>query len=182
MVDINPEKLAAAIESLPQFAAARTVALYHALPDEVPTADLLARWLGVKRLALPVIVKAISVGATTVMFFREYTGPQNLATGPFGIMEPSPTSAAPLSSRTTREVERRDLLIPPSEIDLMLVPGVAFDRSGRRLGRGGGFYDRYLAAPDAAHIYKVGLAHPHSIVPNVPTEQHDITMDIVVFN
>ncbi len=68
---------------------------------------------------------------------------------------------------------------PPEEIDLMLVPGVAFDPAGRRLGRGRGFYDRYLSRPDATHIYKVGLCRPGALVPEVPAEAHDVVMDRV---
>jgi 5-formyltetrahydrofolate cyclo-ligase len=117
------------------------------------------------------------------MFFREYTCPECLVEGAFGIREP-----APLPSRARHEApepvpnaaaEGRNL-IPPSEIDLALVPGVAFDAAGRRLGRGGGFYDRYLARPDAAHIYKVGLCPPGALVAEVPAEAHDIPMDRVV--
>lgn len=147
-----------AIEALPEFAAARTVALYHALSGEVPTAAMLARWHGTKRLALPAV---LSGGE---MVFREYTGDGNLATGAYGIAEPL---AGPE--------------IPPHEIDLMLVPGVAFDGEGRRLGRGGGFYDRYLGQPDAAPIHKVGLCRPEALVNEVPTEPHDVAMDKIIF-
>jgi 5-formyltetrahydrofolate cyclo-ligase len=146
-----------AIESLPQFKTARTIALYHALPEEPPTDEMLYRWQGQKRLALPVINRAGK------MTFHEYTGPQSLTPGPYGIPAP----------RSTPE-------IPPGEIDLAIVPGVAFDPAGRRLGRGGGFYDRYLAQPQAAHIYKVGLCPSPALVPKVPAEPHDVTMDKIV--
>jgi 5-formyltetrahydrofolate cyclo-ligase len=154
---VDGNLIAQSVEQLPEFAAAHTVALYHALPDEVSTAEMLARWRGVKRLALPVLT-----GEGT-MVFREYTGEESLGAGAFGIAEP----------RVGRE-------IPPSEIDLMLIPGVAFDAAGRRLGRGGGFYDRYLAQADAAHIYKVGLCRPRALVPKVPAEPHDIIMDKII--
>ncbi len=147
------------IESLPEFATAHTVALYHALPDEVPTDEMLHRWHGPKRLALP------AVHPDGTMTLHEYLGTGDLTPGAFGISEP----------REGRE-------IPPAEIDLVLIPGVAFDPSGRRLGRGRGFYDRYLARPDAAHIYKVGLCHPYALVPEVPAEPHDVVMDIVITN
>jgi 5-formyltetrahydrofolate cyclo-ligase len=62
----------------------------------------------------------------------------------------------------------------------MIVPGMAFDPAGRRLGRGGGFYDRYLARPDAAHIYKVGLCPPEALIEEVPAEAHDIVMNRVI--
>jgi 5-formyltetrahydrofolate cyclo-ligase len=165
------------IEDLPEFASARTVALYHALPGEAPTDEMLRRWLGVKRLALPVI------SGKGEMFFREYTGPECLIEGAFGIREPAPPSyreaQLPRSSRARHEVPTRDL-IPPSEIDLAIIPGIAFDAAGRRLGRGGGFYDRYLAHPGAAHIYKVGLCLPRALVAEVPAEAHDVAMNRVI--
>ena len=155
---MDENAIAEMVGRLPGFAAARTVALYHALPDEVPTAGMLRLWHGVRRLALPVIT------GDGEMHFREYTGDGTISEGPFGIGEP----------QTGRE-------IPPSEIDLMLVPGVAFDAGGRRLGRGKGFYDRYLSHPDAAHIYKVGLCRPDALAPEVPAEPHDIVMDKIFF-
>ncbi len=97
------------------------------------------------------------------MSFRKYTGEGCLVSGAFSIDEP----------HAGRE-------IPASEIDLMLVPGVAFDKAGRRLGRGGGFYDRYLARPDAAHIYKVGLCPLGALVAEVPAEAHDVTMNKII--
>ncbi|MDR2890209.1 MAG: 5-formyltetrahydrofolate cyclo-ligase [Alistipes sp.] len=148
------------IESLVEFTSARTVALYCALPDEVPTAAMLARWFGTKRLVLPVI-------SGEEMTFREYTGEGGLVEGAFGISEPDGTN--------DKEGE-----VAPSEIDLMLVPGMAFDVAGRRLGRGKGFYDRYLSASDAARICKVGICPPHRLVAEVPAEPHDITMDKVI--
>jgi 5-formyltetrahydrofolate cyclo-ligase len=145
------------IEALPEFASARTVALYSSLPDEVPTSGMLARWRGLKRLVLPVVL------ADGEMIFREYTGAENLASGALGTLEPVLGAT-----------------VPSSEIDLMIVPGVAFDRNGHRLGRGGGFYDRYLSHPAATHIYKVGLCPSGALVSKVPTEPHDVAMDVVI--
>jgi 5-formyltetrahydrofolate cyclo-ligase len=59
------------------------------------------------------------------------------------------------------------------------VPGVAFDASGRRLGRGGGSYDRALAARGAATL-AVGLAYDEQVVDEVPTDAHDVPVDVVV--
>ncbi len=69
--------------------------------------------------------------------------------------------------------------IPPTEIDLFVVPGVAFTPSGHRLGRGKGFYDRYLHRSSAP---KIGICYPHQLIPSLPTEPHDILMDQVVYN
>lgn len=65
-----------------------------------------------------------------------------------------------------------------SEIDVVLVPGMAFDRAGRRLGRGGGFYDRFLALiPQAVRI---GIAFEEQVVDRVPSESHDQSIDLLV--
>jgi 5-formyltetrahydrofolate cyclo-ligase len=144
------------IEASPQFRNAGVVALYRSLPDEVHLEELLRRWVGVKRLALPHT-------ASGAMFFREYTGEDNLVTGEFGIEEPS-------------EGE----VISPQDIDLMIVPGVAFDRGGHRLGRGGGYYDRFLSQLSTADIYKMGVCFPYQMVDNVPIEPHDVVMDEII--
>jgi len=85
-------------------------------------------------------------------------------TGPYGISEPDPGSWDPASL---------------SEIDLAVVPGLAFDPSGGRLGRGRGFYDRLLGHPEFRGV-KAGLAWDWQIVAEVPSDIDDISMDLVV--
>ena len=65
-------------------------------------------------------------------------------------------------------------LVPLQEIDLVLVPGVGFDRQGGRLGYGGGYYDRLLCQFDAA---RVGIIHPSTLVDAIPCSEHDCQMD-----
>jgi 5-formyltetrahydrofolate cyclo-ligase len=84
--------------------------------------------------------------------------------GPFGIREPDPENWESAS---------------PEEIDLALIPGLAFDPMGGRLGRGKGFYDRLLGNPAFRGI-KVGLAWEWQLVDEVPGAAHDIRMDIVI--
>jgi 5-formyltetrahydrofolate cyclo-ligase len=82
--------------------------------------------------------------------------------GAFGIMEPIATTP-----------------INPSEIDVMIVPGVAFTRSGTRLGRGKGFYDKYLSH-NGFHAYTIGVCYPCQMVAELPTEPHDKQLDLIV--
>ena len=67
-----------------------------------------------------------------------------------------------------------------SEVDVFLVPGMAFTTSGKRLGRGGGYYDKLLSKyPDTL---KIGLTFNERIIEDIPTENHDISMDYVFTN
>jgi 5-formyltetrahydrofolate cyclo-ligase len=66
-------------------------------------------------------------------------------------------------------------------LDLMLIPGVGFDRQGNRLGRGAGYYDRFLSSmPNRPFL--VGLAFQEQLLDEVPTERHDVPMDIVLYD
>lgn len=84
----------------------------------------------------------------------------DLAPGPFGLLQPPANAAAPL---------------PP--LDLVVVPGAAFDRRGQRIGYGQGYYDRFLAGTTA---YKVGLTYEDLLLDLVPTESHDVAVDAVL--
>lgn len=143
------------VESLEAFAAARTVGLFCALADEPDTSEALARWGRCKRVAVP------RVEGETMRFYRY--DPAAMLPGAFGIEEPGP------------EAE----LCDPAELDLIVVPGMAFTASGQRMGRGRGYYDRYLAQP-GLHAVKVGVGYAHQLVGALPVEPHDVAMDCVV--
>lgn len=144
--------------NLPVLAGTRIVGAYASMPGEVATEDLLAGLLARgKRLVLPVIKSE-----TVSMEFREVTEPTEMTAGVFGILEPR---AGDLSS--------------PRSIDLIFVPGLAFDRRGGRLGRGKGYYDRYLKTlrPEAL---KVGLAFSEQLIAEVPCNEDDVNMDLLI--
>lgn len=144
--------------ALPGVATARTVLAYAATPEELdvgPTLDAL-RERGA-RVAFP------RVCAPGELSLHWVTGPESLAPGYCGIAEPVP------------DAETAD----PSEIDLALVPGAAFDAACHRLGMGGGFYDRLLPRLRADAL-KVGVAFDEQIVDAVPTEGHDVALDAIV--
>ncbi len=98
------------------------------------------------------------------MQFYDYR-PSALTSGAFGIAEP---------------VVEDCPVCPPEAIDLMLVPGMAFTREGARLGRGKGFYDRYMAQPEL-QAFRVGVCFAHQLVETLPTEPHDCAIDAVCF-
>ncbi len=86
-----------------------------------------------------------------------------LKKGPYGIYEPM-----------------RKNFINPKELDLVVVPGVAFDRKGNRLGRGKGYYDRFLKRL-TKHSFSVGLAFDFQVLPSLPTAAHDRKVNKVIF-
>ncbi len=88
---------------------------------------------------------------------------RDLKIGAFGIPEPDPKKCKPVSI---------------SSLDLLIVPGLAFDRSGGRLGRGAGYFDRFLA--QCKNIPKIGIAFREQMISQVPLEAHDIRMDQVI--
>ena len=146
----------ARLMALPQMAAAKTVMLYYSLPDEVSTHELTDRLVERgKVVVLPVVT------GPAEMELRRYRSADDLSMGAFGIMEPT---GEPFTSL--------------AEIDLAVVPGMAFDTRGNRLGRGKGYYDRFLSQlPQAT---KVGLCFPFQKFPGVPTDENDVRMDLVI--
>jgi len=141
----------------PVWGRARTVALHLAVRGELPTdAALAAAWEAGKRVALP----RMTAGG---MELRLVSAGEALVAGRHGI--PEPAAEAPLVS--------------PAELDLVLAPGVAFDRRGGRLGQGGGDYDRLLAALAPA-CATIGWCHAFQLVDRVPAEPHDQPVQLVI--
>ena len=139
------------------FLHAHTLLLYSALPDEVPTQTLIDELVAQgKTVLLPRVV------SDTDMELRRYSGPADLQQGAFGIMEPM-----------------GELFTDYAAIDVAIIPGMAFDDEGHRLGRGKGYYDRFLAKLSPT-TYKIGLCFSWQRVNHVPTDSHDIPMDEVI--
>jgi 5-formyltetrahydrofolate cyclo-ligase len=148
--------IAGHVLAMPELAGAR-VALYVALADEAPTQRLLdALW----ERGADVLLPRCAGDALELAPARDAAA---LRPGRFGV--PEPPSEAPAAA--------------PRDGDLWLVPGVAFDARGGRLGRGRGFYDRMLAGA-AARPRVFGLAHAFQIVAAVPMAPHDRRVDGVV--
>jgi 5-formyltetrahydrofolate cyclo-ligase len=146
------------VVSLPAFAGASTLALYPAMGAEVSTAEIARRALaGGKRLAWP----RLAPGTLALAFAACL--PEELVPGPLGTREPPPGAPA----------------VAVAEIDCVIVPGVAFDAGGWRLGRGRGHYDATLAALRPGAV-RVGLAFEVQLVAEVPREAHDAPLDAVV--
>lgn len=143
------------IASLKEVEQASVIALFVSLPDEPQTTDLIEQLLlQDKRVVVPRIVG-------DVMNFYDIS--EGVSKGAFGIMEPIATTP-----------------INPSEIDAMIVPGVAFTKQCARLGRGKGYYDKYLSHKDF-RAYTIGVCYPCQVVEDLPSEPHDKVLDELIY-
>ena len=137
---------------------AETILMYYSLPDEVNTHVYIDQLLEQgKKILLPEVIDGEN------MVIREYTGKHDLKEGAFHIMEP-------IGSLFPEERYQ--------EIDLAIIPGMAFDAKRNRLGRGKGYYDRFLQK--IPQVYKIGICFPFQLVDEIPTEETDIKMDAIM--
>ena len=139
-------------------AARSAFAVYLALPDEIDLAPFVERLWAAE---CPVLLPAWRDGAYVLARYRRETA---LVAGPMGVREPQ------------REEGGNGCVPEPA---VWIVPGLAFTHAGARLGYGGGWYDRFLAAarPEAVSI---GVAYAFQIVDSIPSEPHDIPLTAVV--
>jgi 5-formyltetrahydrofolate cyclo-ligase len=154
-------RIVSSCRGLPGFSSAGIICSYVDFREEVETAEFLAALLQEgRRVAVPVHLH----GSAQPLVFAEIHALSEMVRNHFGILQPP------------RETAR---LVPTAAIALFLVPGLAFDPAGRRLGYGLGCYDRAFAdaAPGAL---KVGLAFELQMLESVPSDPHDVPMDFVV--
>ena len=155
-----------------QDAAAKSVHDHLAAFDAYRTSRVVMAYMACRgELSLePVIRDVLARGKTLVlprceadgiMTARRICAMSDLVPGAYGLLEPDGACEA----------------IAPAKIDLILVPGVAFDRMGRRLGQGAGYYDRFLPGTQALCA---GVCHDFALLENVPSQAHDIPMDFVI--
>jgi 5-formyltetrahydrofolate cyclo-ligase len=157
----NSRKVQEALLSSKEFQNSRVVMTYVSLPTEVDTYDIMRITLERgKKLAVPSIDTV-----SRTMIASELTSIDDLVEGPFGICEPKDGSTK---------------AIPPKEIDLIVVPGIAFDKKNMRLGRGKGYYDKFIADKDLSSSKKVGLAFKFQVVDSLPSDPHDMPVSRVI--
>lgn len=142
------------IEKEELFKEAKVVLLYYSMDDEVYTHDFVEKHYKTKTILLPCV-------DGDDLILRQYLGIESMKAGEqFGILEPV--------GKEFNDLEK---------IDLMIIPGVAFDKEKNRLGRGRGFYDRLLKTVNAT---KIGVCFDFQVVEQVPTEDFDVKMDVVI--
>lgn len=141
--------------SMPEFLAANTVMLFANLPDEIGTFSLIDKCIAIgKKVFLPVI-------EGDEMTVCEFTGEYRV--GRYNIKEPLTPNFS---------------LLTPHSMDFILVPGVGFNPNGYRLGRGKGYYDKFLSK--YSNLFTVGVCFREQFYLDIPTEPHDIPMQRVI--
>lgn len=140
------------LEQMAAFMMADNILIYRSLPDELSTIDFINKWHKQKQLYLP----RVNGSNLDILPYA----PTQLKTGAFKIEEP-------IGSDTT------DI----SKIELIIVPAMAFDKQGNRVGRGKGFYDRLLAD---SRVLKIGVAYDCQIFDNIDVDPFDQPVDIVI--
>ncbi len=144
------------IEAMERFVQAGTVLMYWSMPDELPTHDFILCWCTKKTIVLPVV-------DGDRLRLKLFEGKEYLRrNATMNLYEP-----------------QGDDYPTPSEIDMVIVPGMAFDRHNHRLGRGKGYYDKLLPRLRA---YRVGVGFDFQLLDNIPFDEHDALMDEVVLN
>ena len=134
---------------------AKVVALFSPLGDEPRL------WSLVEQLAQSLSVVLPRVEGDSMNFYS-YDN-KLMAIGAYGINEP-----------------QSGVLVPACKIEAIVVPGVAFTVNGARMGRGKGFYDKYLSQ-SGCRALKIGVCYREQVVPDIPTEPHDVKMDTVIY-
>ena len=133
------------LEQMACFRDAKTVLLYYPIQNEVDVLPLVKKYKHEKTLLFP-------VSHRRSMTVHPYAGNEHMHRGKFGIPEPTTPAYT-------------------GDIDLVIVPAVAFDAKGRRLGRGGGYYDRFIKK--LTHAVLVGVGYDFQLVDEVPAARHD---------
>ena len=148
--------------AIKEFKSAKTILFYVAFDGEVETLDMITRaYAKGKKVAVPTILKNKRMIIPTLI-----SNGEELELGPYGIRHPKHNPSSWLKAE---------------DLDLVVVPGVAFDKRCHRLGRGAGYYDRFLASLPK-DVSTVGLAFDFQIVDVLPHQEHDIPVSRVIHN
>lgn len=140
------------IELFQEFKEAKVILIYWSTPDELPTHEIIKKWCVKKQIILPTVVG-------NDLILKRFSENETMKQGTLGIWEPNST----------------DNFI--GNVDLVIVPGVAFDKGKNRLGRGKGFYDRFFKN---RNYVKIGVGFDFQLITSVPSSKMDIKMDKIV--
>ena len=157
--------------SMPEFVAAKSLMLFANLPDEIDTFSLIDKCITMgKKVYLPVI-------NGDDMTVAEFTGEYRV--GRYEIKEPiTPNSSLLFPNGHQIVPNGHQHVLTPHSIDFALIPGVGFSPNGYRLGRGKGYYDKFLSKQ--RDLFTVGVCFREQFYLDIPTEPHDIPMRKVI--
>ena len=147
--------------SAPAFKKARCVCFYVSLPSEVDTTGMIDKAL---ELGKRVLVPRTNLENKELSLYEIKDRERDLKKGAYGVMEPRPAKA---------------WLARLEEVDCLVIPGVVFDKKNNRMGRGKGYYDRFLKKFGPG-VLKIGLAFSFQVVQRIPIEDHDVPVDKVL--
>jgi 5-formyltetrahydrofolate cyclo-ligase len=143
------------LQSWDVFRQAKTIHIFISKTDEPDTSPIIeSAWESGKTVAVPCVVPE-----SFELFHSQLKSFEDLSSGALGVLEPSPEGRIAMN---------------PESFDLVIIPGVAFDRQGGRLGYGKGYYDRFLEQTTA---FRLALAFNFQVLEKVPTEKHDVPMN-----
>ena len=143
--------------SLKEFKEARKILTYISFGSEVNTHGLIRLLFGKKEVFVPVVERE-----KREIYISELKDWKELSSGAYGILEPRKDC-----------IRKRDI----KEVEIVLVPGIAFDEEGYRIGYGGGYYDKFLKKTNGK---KIGIAYDFQILKRLPHEDHDVKMDRII--
>jgi len=145
------------LEFLSIFRKAKNILIYFSFNSEVDTHQLIIKWMKKKNFFLPRLIPGDTFLAAPISSLEE------LEINSFGIHEPKAGTA-------------RDEANQP--LDLIIMPGVAFDLTGSRIGMGKGYYDHFLA--DKKSVPRIGLAYSEQVLAHVPRNTYDVPVDMII--
>lgn len=144
------------LKSSDEWKKAKNVLVYVSHKNEIDTAELIKSFIAKKNIVVPKTHLKFNV-----LSLHQIDSVLDLVKGRYNLLEPHPNTT----------------IVKPADIDLAIIPGIAFDKKGYRIGYGKGYYDRlsrHLECP------KISLAYSFQIVDNVPAQAHDIPVDIII--
>ncbi|MBI4743903.1 MAG: 5-formyltetrahydrofolate cyclo-ligase [Actinobacteria bacterium] len=150
-----------ALIQMPELKNAEWIMLYVSFDNEVRTDQIAKELFGLKK---KVLVPAIIKKPKGLIACQVFDFEKDLKAGFFGIKEPTEELKTPFD---------------PQKIDVIIVPGIAFDIRGNRVGFGGGYYDLFLKKLNRKTI-SIALAYDFQVLKNIPSQKNDVPVDIIV--
>lgn len=158
-VECASQKILELLRDWEQYGQAKTIMLYLSMPDEPQTNEIIQlAWSQGKKVCVPHLTDKFGIMEAALIHSLD-----DLVIGRLGLRLPAPSSLT---------------IVDPKSIDFILVPGVAFDRDGQRLGMGAGYYDRFLSRTTQATL--TGMAWSFQVTSQVPVAEHDIVLDYLL--